>query len=205
LHLAFALNGVVRAVTETTIWSGNSAYFITMLPEALIRDGANRLEAFLIEEDADGPSLSRIASPAQEEFRLAADGSGTAVLRSDKRIVPVVAGAIKGRIDQVGRQNGWLTMRGWAVEPAAKAPASRLIVFSGERQVYEGAPNTSRLDLERLYGTEEARISGFRFVVPESDPAGENGPIRVFGISSSGSATELELTPAARASLDAMN
>jgi hypothetical protein len=78
-------------------------------------------------------------------------------------------------------------------------------VFSGDRQVYDGAPNSSRLDLERLYGTEQARISGFQFIVPEADPAGENGPLRVFGISSSGSATELELAPAARAALDAMN
>jgi hypothetical protein len=59
-YLAVATNGTIRVVTQA--WSSQPTRWLATPPLDAWRDGANRLEIFVVDEDADGALLRRTVS-----------------------------------------------------------------------------------------------------------------------------------------------
>ncbi len=59
-HLAIAVNGIIRAVPESYHDQRGVSWFNAMVPEASFRQGANRLEVFLVSGSPAQPLLVRV-------------------------------------------------------------------------------------------------------------------------------------------------
>ena len=204
LHLAIAVNGVVETTTKTTAWAGSDGYFITMIPERALGKGRHSVEFFHVKELAGSIQLLPIPQRNREQFRIETDGAGGEILVSQRTRFPVRAEAVRGYVDTIVRQPSWTSVQGWAVDLARTGPAASVIVFVDGQQVYSGATNISRVDLTRVFNNPDAKMSGFRFLVPESRSEVRGaGSLRVFGVTASGEATELKLSASAQQALRA--
>jgi hypothetical protein len=202
VRLAIALNGIVQVTTHTTEWEGSPLYFTAMLPEPAFRDGRNSVEFFAIEEQNGHVVLESILVPVQEQVNLIRDSSEGEHLRSTSGATYRIRRQRKvaGHIDRIDLQASSYNFVGWAIDPERLTPASRIVLLVNGKQVYSGKPTNTRLDLPKVFGTQNVADSGFSFQIPQDSLPSGASP-RLFALSESGGASELPLGRAAQDTL----
>jgi hypothetical protein len=193
LDIAVAINGRIEATTQTTSWLDKPLYVSVMLPEPAFRNGANAVELFRIEETSSQVLLTRIAVPRLANLQIAQDDAGNEILLpAGGTAVPVRPAALQGYLDRVEKDTRVLTLTGWAVDTERLSPASSVAVFVDGKQVYLGTPGLPRPDLVTYFSAPGVRRSGFRFAI-EKAAFGRGSTVRLFALSDSGQASELNL------------
>jgi hypothetical protein len=92
------------------------------------------------------------------------------------------------------------TVSGWAVDPNPGASLREVVIVAGDRVVGRGMTSLERPDVAAALHDPLAARSGFQIEVSDGPPTERKpaSPFHVFGISTSGVATELRYGPAAR-------
>ncbi len=195
VSLAIAVNGTIEVTTRTTAWAGSPHYFITVVPEGVLRRGRNRLEMFKINRSGSGVSLTRFNLPEQSDRQIVVAGAGeTRLVSQGDDALTVQPDVVKGYIDEISQQPGHVLVQGWAVDTAAMKPASQILVFANGRQIHAGALGSRRPDLVQFFGSANVAESGFRFLVPRSLFAGRSPrSLRLFAVGETGTASEIAI------------
>ena len=87
-------------------------------------------------------------------------------------------------------------IRGWAVDLAARKPAKLVLVANGQRIIGTAKPSSDRPDVQRSFGDEAFRMSGYQVEFPWRRIAARTGEpdlsnLRVYGLLAGGRALEL--------------
>ena len=83
---------------------------------------------------------------------------------------------------------------GWAADIETGRPADSVLIFVDDDLVYSGTPTFNRDDVATAYDQEGVRASGFAIDMPRDRLDGTDGRIRVFGLTETGSASELKVS-----------
>jgi hypothetical protein len=192
MTLAFVLNGAMAEVTQTSRWAGSDHYFNVLLPDELIRVGANRLDILLVRQRAGGAAvLERIADDFTRGLTLIERPSGRVIaMRNGTEIRE--GGRVMGSIDQVVEEPQALHLLGWAADTASASPLRAIVAFSGGRAIAFTSPLAERPDVTAALGLRPGQKVSFTLNVPRHAIA---GPISVLGLSSGGEAAALQASP----------
>ena len=177
-NLAISVNGTVRATTRTFA-SGGATRFAALVPEHVIRDGANEIRVFALRTGPKELVLTELER--RDAGFLLSEATRTSIESADGAKIRVVPGALKGQL-RVLRPGDSVTLGGWAANPVERRAAESVVVFVDRRSVFVGRPgNTSRND-SRHYGI---KGTDFVFRLPKSlFPAPRSSHrVRIFAIS----------------------
>ena len=114
--MAIAVNGRVQAVAST-FQDGDTLRLGVMVPPAAFARGPNAVTAYL---RGAGSSLTALRSERVVTYRLE-DRDGHVVLVGGGDELPVGAGALKGFVEKIDKQDGSLVVSGWARTPGEGA------------------------------------------------------------------------------------
>ncbi len=178
--LAVAVNGRIRAVTQTYDSLYGEWMFAAMVPENAFLDGFNQVEVFRILGDEASPRLALIDSKATLRFAfdLAADGAAERISASDGRTFQIVPEAVQGEAVFDG-----VSFRGWAADVDRPQAADLILLFAGGDLVTRARTGDFRRDVAERYQTPALALAGFSFVVPYSVIEDPDSPeLRFFAI-----------------------
>jgi hypothetical protein len=203
IHLAIALNGIIRATTTTAPWGDKNAFFTVLLPEAAFQQGMNELEIFHIEgKNTDGSQhLSRMPIANLRNITLrSGKGGGELLLVNGTREYPVQPYGSYGFLDSFFLNESTCYITGWAFDKNGQAPVLSVVLFSGKEMIASIQPGLKRPDLVSFLKTEKGLSSGFQFEIPLHALTGEK--LRGFALTRNGTAFELIITDPAMVSLE---
>ncbi len=193
VHLAVAVNGVVRAVTRS-YRDDEKARFSAMIPPDSLIAGSNRLELFAIALGiGEMPRLARL-SQGRQIYRLgrAVSGYVEAIMSPDGRTIPVRRNILTGRVLGGVEPNGEMKIRGWATDSETGEFPESFVFFANGEFLFAGQPNRDRRGIVDKAGRRREASVGFNYVLPTrllSDT--ENPDIRIFALLPGGYASEM--------------
>ncbi len=176
--LAVAVNGRIRAVTETYLDHGDRV-FAAMVPEESFREGFNRVEIFEISA-GEPPHLAVIPSKTgiRFELQLGADGAAEQIVASDGRSFRVAQDDLQGEAVFDG-----VSFRGWAADALNDRVADSVLMFKGRELISRVRTGEFRRDVAERYRSRALAQAGFSLVVPYSAIDDPDSPeIRFFAI-----------------------
>jgi hypothetical protein len=161
--IAVAVDGRVRGVSET-FGDGGETWLSVMVPPGSFRAGRNRIEVMTIDRMGARTRVTALDVTRAADYRLVERDGAQVLLRGETEI-PVEGGKVDGAIDDLKPDGPSIRIGGWAASRAAERPATRLLVFAGDRLVAQGAPDSIRADIVRKWKTFDVAKSGYRFRV----------------------------------------
>jgi hypothetical protein len=176
--VAVAVNGRVRGVSET-FDDGGETRLAVMVPPSSFKAGRNRIEVMTIDRIGPRPHVTALDVTRAADYRLV-ERDGAQVLLGGDTEVPVEGGNVDGAIDDLKQDGESIRIGGWAASRAAERPATRVLVFAGDRLVAQGTPDSIRADIVRKWKTFDVAKSGYRFRV--SGVGVDPDDIRVIGL-----------------------
>jgi len=193
LNLAMAVNGTIRAVTQTFDNEGGEARFSAIVPEASFRKGKNEVEVFVVSDGDGQPQLSRTKSRSTLTYFLAESSEHDEIITSsDGRSIPVIPNAIKAHLGSISVRKDCLGLSGWAADVKKSQLAEAIVVFVNGKSVYSGHCNADRPDVAKAFDNVALQKAGFNYFFPSS--VGNditNSEMRIFAVSKEGVASEL--------------
>lgn len=185
LSLVIALNGRIWATTKTSEWDGKHNYFSVLLPPAAFKDGRNLIDVYLVEKKENTLLLLPLV---QEDHKIRLqrlqDGRES-LLFSDGRKVSVDTGRnyMDGSLGWLTLKEGMLVFEGWAADLVENQPASDVLIFKGEKLVWQVAPTYKREDVVKAFNRPMLLRSGYRAIVPLRVLESHSGDISVVAMS----------------------
>ncbi len=200
-ELALALNGTIRAVTQSYDEDGELR-FGALLPRAGFRRGANDLAVYAVESAAGStPSLVPVSRVRERSVsgRLRESGGRLRLEVAGGRSVAVRPGATRGVVEtQEATDPGHLSLGGWAVRLGKSKRPARVLVFLDGRLLAAATPSIPRPDVAKVYGPASLN-AGYKVSVPllhADRVAPSRERVRVFALFG-GAASELDRLPTA--------
>jgi hypothetical protein len=188
LHLAIAINGSIRAVTQAAPRDGGQFDFLAMAPESAFRPGANTVEVFIVSGDEAQPQVQRTQGRLTRTFSLVRKDGQESLVDSDGHAAPVTQEVNTGWVGYRRLNDSIASVSGWAVDRERMRPSTIIVVFADDTFLAADVPTLSRPDVVKSLNDERVLRSGFKFELPES---ALDAHVRVFAISEEGMATEL--------------
>ena len=177
-RLAIAVNGRIAAVT-TPFRTGARTLFSTMIDEAVLRDGSNDLQVFVVRGAVRAPRLVLLGGTGPgREYSLAAGGRSV-VLPAGTR-APVVSGRLQGHIESSTVEETTVRIRGWAADLQNGAPVDRVLLFAGGRLLFTSSTSVYRFDIRGVSSRKGLQRIGFVAELPLRDV--RRGDVRVFAV-----------------------
>lgn len=192
-RFAVALNGTVRAVTQTSALEDNHQSFEALIPWWSFEQGANDLEVFGILEAGGRVELQHSSGSPGSIYSLNCEAQDCHLVDGDGEKVPVVRDHIEGWVvgnRDVEREHFWVG--GWVVDKRGLLPVESVVAIVGRESVAVGKTRFERPEAVRRFNAPQLSRPGFRleFRLPETRQAAQT-PVRVFAISKDGVAGEL--------------
>jgi len=185
LPLAIAVNGQIWATTNTSEWDGRKNYFSVLFPTAALQQGQNIINVYLIEQSGEG-LLLRPINENKKDLKLQQRLSGLdSLLFADGREVSVDTGRnnMDGYLDWLTLKDDMLVFEGWAVDLVESEPASDILIFQGEKLVWQVAPTYIRDGVAKVFDRPTLARSGYRAIVPLRVLESHSGDISVVAMS----------------------
>lgn len=197
LLIVLALNGVVQAITNTSIWNGRKGYFEAMLPPDGFRVSGNRLDVYIA--DTSDPGTVRLMPTQLPQNALAVlafkmqNGIHTELIERGTREWIIRKG--HGAIDGVKTEGSTIALNGWAASENFEAPQS-LVVFSGKNNLPTSIrfwPRPEVNDHLKTLGAQACEDCNYGWVLTLSEEqlADMSGALRIFALYTDSLATEL--------------
>ncbi len=179
LDLAVAVNGRIRAVTETYVDLDGDLELAAMVPEESFREGFNQVEIFEILSGDAGPHLALIPSKMvlHFELELGAGGSVERIVASDGRSFRVEENGLEGEAVFDG-----VSFTGWAADVENARIADSVLLFKGRELISRVRTGGFRRDVAERYESPALARVGFSFVVPYSTVDPDSPEIRFFAV-----------------------
>lgn len=195
LPLVIAINGRAWATINTSEWDGQKNYFSVLLPKDAFVNGRNIVDVYLIDQPEDEPLLRLL----KKGDRLDVKQSGAETLpRLGAHILTLVSGHevpvemnrnnMDGYLDWLDLKDGMLIFQGWAADLVENQPASSILIFKGEKLVWQSSPSLKREGVAKAFNQPSLLRSGYLVAVPLGvfEPlanGGASGDISVIAIS----------------------
>jgi len=193
LPLAIAVNGTIWATTQTSRWRGQRNYFSVLMPSAALTEGRNIIKAYLI-ESSKGETILRPFKDGRLNISLE---GGTLVFPDGKEVlVETKRNNMNGYSDKITLQDNMFTFWGWAADLVDNQPASDILVFKGEKLVWQVAPSRKRNGVVKKYGHPELLRSGYHTIVPLTVLVSGSGTISLIALSDDRRAFRIKIKPA---------
>mgnify|MGYP001169170953 CR=1 FL=1 len=194
-QVAVAINGRVRASSQTSPLLAGGKIFSAMVPETAFQPGQNQVETFLVSKPDNRLRLLRVASASRRSYRISRllEDKREILLAPDGEPITVTTKDPLGGVRaEINRTDSRVFLRGWAVDLRDSRPVRSILVFRNGELLESGATLVRRSDIAKRFESSELLESGFLFEFPaalfEDPPATE---VRVFAISNSHTASEL--------------
>ena len=159
--------------------TGARTLFSTMIDEAVLRDGSNDLQVFVVRGAVRAPRLVLLGGTGPgREYSLAAGGRSV-VLPAGTR-APVVSGRLQGRIESSTVEETTVRIRGWAADLQNGAPVDRVLLFAGGRLLFTSSTSVYRFDIGGVSSRKGLQRIGFVAELPLRDV--RRGDVRVFAV-----------------------
>jgi hypothetical protein len=200
LSLALALNGKIEAVVSLYSWNDKRFQYSALIPQTALKGGKNEFRAFLVRQDGMSRRITELMARApRDEFVMSkGNGNSEAIVSASGRRIQIAPGKVDGWADHLKYSEFLLEISGWSVETDRKVPAAEILIFTGDKFIYAGSPNTERRDVSKALGVPGLTRSGYHFRIPLKTWDKEHSTIRVFGVTKEGIASELAFSPQAR-------
>ncbi len=166
LFLAVAVNGTIRATTQTYGHRDGIAKFSALTPEDAWHTGHNQVEIFIVRGDLETARLQPTHLAAVAGYQLVTTTSGgqvEVIFDSSGHRLDVEPNALQGEIDLKGLQ-----AKGWAADLSAGKPADRLLIFRGNEFLFSTTLWVPRPAIARREKNDDLARCGFRFTLPST-------------------------------------
>ena len=197
LTVAIAIDGVIRAVTQTAPWYGAPNFFAALLSEDSLHDGSNRLQVLIVERGASPVRLAAISSD-YTTLQIRRDARGETLTTAAGQQI-AIGSHIVGNVDRADPHTNGVTLVGWAVDRQPPGTLGSVAAFAGDTLIALTAPRGHRPDVDAALGL--ARSPDVVFALDLRIEDLKLGHVRLFGVSPSGSAGEITLPESIRAAL----
>ena len=196
MTVAISLNGVIRAVTETSTWQGTTGYFEAMLPPAAFQEIGNRLDLYIVQTDADVmliPVHLEQDAPPSALHHHRTDGEVQQVVENNHGRWKLDLG--HGHLDRAAIDGELTSLSGWIANDQFLAPDS-VIAFLGDRSILSQHTSIHRNDVvEKLVrlgakACEDCR-HGFSLMLSTEQLVNDLNDLRIIALYADGSATEI--------------
>ncbi len=198
LTVAIAIDGVIRAVTQTAPWYGAPNFFAALLSEDSLHDGSNRLQVLIVERGASPARLAAIGSDFTTGLQIRRDASGETLTTASGREF-AIGPHIVGNVDRADRHPNGVTLHGWAVDSQTLRTLRSVAAFAGDTPIAFTTPRGHRPDVDAALSLTRSPDAAFALDLRVEDL--KLGQVRLFGISTTGSAGEIALSEPIRAAL----
>jgi hypothetical protein len=199
VQVALAVNGVVRAVTETAPWGGSPHYFTAFLGDYPVQPGANLVEVLAQDPAAPGRRFVMVSSDLASGVVLRSGAEGEYLETNQGRRLRLDP-EVTGMVDRIDEEPDGLVLHGWAVDRHASRQLRAIAVLSANSSVAFAFPADERPDVTAALGLAPSTKVSYAVRVMQEDLA--RGALRLFGIAADGRAGELQVGAAARRVLD---
>lgn len=178
IDLAVAVNGTIAATTRSYS-RFEETRFAALVPETVLRAGANDVRIFAIRPRGDGVALEELRG-SSATFVLRQRGGGEEIESSEGWTVRIAPRVVRGRIGALTRGKS-VVLAGWAAEVGAGRAADSVVIFVDGRSVYVASVGLRQGEIFKRHGIGG---TGFRAEVPMSvmHSYGQASRVRVFGI-----------------------
>jgi hypothetical protein len=187
LPVAIALNGKIRTTTKTSKWHENHNYFSVLLPLEAFKNGRNLIDVFVIEKKQDKLELRPVlVQDHQDSISLERLENGQeSLLFADGRkvLVDMSRDNMDGYLDWLNLNEEMLIFTGWAADLVESQPASEILIFKGEKLVWQNKPANRRDDVVKAFNRPTLLHSGYRVSVPLIVFESNSGDISLIAIS----------------------
>lgn len=178
--LALVVNGTIAGFARSLDWQGIRNYFSALIPEDLLRPGANRLQILRADVNEDGRvSLALISTDLTDGLSLTSTGGSTHLTTSGGARIPVSA-AITGTVERMEKDDKNIVLRGSVTDSSPGRPPVSVVAFAGDRFIV-GTPSADQRPGAQASGAPPGATAAFILELQVDDLKG--GPLRVFGIS----------------------
>ena len=184
--IAISVNGIIQGVATPYNINGKNI-FTAVIPETAFKQGANKVEGFIISTDINGSKKLISANQKEETFAL----KGANILSSNGSTYPIFAATLPGLVDDFQVVAKDIAITGWAADLRKTKAADLVVVFVDGKCSIAGRTTEARPDVSTIYKAAKMQTCGFRFLLP---PATDTKKIRVFAISDN-KACELNYNP----------
>jgi hypothetical protein len=165
--VAVAVNGVIRAVTQTYAHYAD-AEFRVVLPRVALQSGKNTIEFFVVDAGAGG-SIELLKPRVRESFRITTSADGGRTLeQANGAIIPIKPGAVRGVLQPLDTSGESLVLSGWAIDENKKTPASEILVFIDDHFIVKMPVTMERPDLAKWLGDKYRNCGFYRYVPLDS-------------------------------------
>jgi hypothetical protein len=196
-HLAIFVDGVAQAIVPLLEREGTHL-FSALLPAGAFVHRDPNITFFLPRQEGGELLLERAADGELggngQEYTLDLDHPDGARIRlSGGPDLPIVPGALRGFVDNLAQKDEHTNVSGWAAEPAARRPPTRILLFIDGHLLLSTTPWVQRLDAARaVFGSDHPAELGFAADLPAREfPGGLRGELRAFALGGRGAASEL--------------
>jgi hypothetical protein len=174
-EVAVAVNGRIGAVAPV-VRDPDGRAFSALLPESLLRQGANRLEVLAVQPGGAAGRLVALARVGGRASAYALDGDS--IRTPGGRRFRIVEGGITGGVDATIREDEAVRLGGWAADARTFRPVEEVVGFAGDLLLFSGPPAGPRPDVAQLHRVPADDLA-FHFDVPEGNLRGRP---RVFAL-----------------------
>ncbi len=173
----------------------NSGFRYTIPLRYLGDPAKSEIRVFALSEDDIAAELTYYTGykwGRRFELELDQDGKAEALLGLGGRRVPVVEGSVQGElfVPKIGKER--LPLNGWAADVTGLMEAEAIVFFLNGKFFYCGRINVQRESIRKRFNNDAFLWSGFVYQFPLQLFQGlDNSEIRVFAVSSRGTASEI--------------
>jgi hypothetical protein len=166
-NLAVAVNGTIRAVTQTFENEECEAKFAAIVPETAFRAGKNDIEVFIV-STGPGGQLNLIRSKSQRQFTYSLSSSNKILVRHpDSTSMQIIPNALQGWVSSAVK-GGHVYFSGWAADVKNSQLPEAIILFMNGKFLYSGRTEKDRPDVAKHFDNPALQKSGFNFMLPFS-------------------------------------
>ena len=166
-NLAVAVNGTIRAVTQTFDNEECEAKFAAIVSETAFRTGKNDIEVFIL-STGPGGQLNLMATKSQRQFTYSLSSSGKTLIRHpDSTSMQIIPNALQGWVSSAVK-GGHVYFSGWAADVKNSQLPEAIILFMNGKFLYSGRTEKDRPDVAKHFNNPALRKTGFNFVLPLS-------------------------------------
>jgi len=194
INLAVAVNGTIKAVTQTFDNKEGNAKFSAIVSETAFKKGKNKVEVFVVSSDDGKLRLARTKSRSAVTYTLTKSGSRGEIITSSNGVsIPVIQNAIGGYLEVVDVKSDYVQVSGWAVDVKNSQLPEAIVIFINGKYFYSALSNTERPDLVNAFGNPALKWAGFKYLFSIGMLKNINpSEMRVFAMSKRGEASELQ-------------
>ena len=166
MDLLLALNGTVVA-SFTSYPVATEQAFSVLLPETAFVAGNNEVAIYRVTDRDDGNiAVEQLRNDATSSFSYTVPGNSDTIVDQLGKRIRIDQASMDGVLDRIRLDNGYLQLRGWAIDTLQNARIDYLLLDIDGELGYAGRPFIAREDIVTIRDNPALLYSGFELNIP---------------------------------------